>query len=88
MHYTTATHPLLRAARSITVGAGVSYHESEDGNQPAVVVHICNPDGDHDEDTHLRLSEAVELRDLLDRAIRVAESVELDGWTREADVAR
>jgi hypothetical protein len=73
MIYTQSTHP---AFRELTVGAGVSWHQGEDGSKPAVVVHIVGLGGEVDEDAHLRLSEAVELREFLDRAIRIAEEVE------------
>jgi hypothetical protein len=38
---------------------------------PAIVVHIDGRRHDHDADAHLRLEEAVELRRLLDDAIRI-----------------
>ena len=57
------------------MGAGVSYNEAEDASGPVIVVHICDLDGERDEDAHLRLSEAGELRDLLDRAIDIAVGV-------------
>jgi hypothetical protein len=73
MVYTQITHP---AFRQLTVGSGVSWHKGEDGSEPAIVVHIIGEDGEVDEDARLRLSEAVELRDLLDRAIGIADEVE------------
>lgn len=73
MIYTPATHS---ASRHLTVGFGVKW---PDGEEPAIVVHIDGnlSDLDVDEDAHLRLQEAIELRSLLDRAIGIAESVGL-----------
>jgi|SRR5271166_1665378 len=76
MTYTSASHP---AYRMLTVGAGVSWLEAEDGTTPAVVVHICSWGDDTsgsyvDQDVHLRLDEAMELRAVLDRAISIAET--------------
>jgi hypothetical protein len=78
MIYTSASHP---AHPMLTVGAGVNWLEAEDGRRPAVVVHIVSrEDGTSgryvDEDVHLRLDEAMELRGMLDRAISIAETVE------------
>ncbi|AYE95369.1 hypothetical protein C0J29_11775 [Mycobacterium paragordonae] len=72
MIYTPATH---RSA-SLMVGCGVDWNEADDGNHPSVVVHIDGgSDSDVDTDAHLGLSQAIELRGLLDRAIAIASEV-------------
>jgi hypothetical protein len=57
----------------LTVGAGVSWDEREDGDRAAVVVHIYG--GNWDADAFLRLAEARNLRTLLDDAIGIVAGV-------------
>jgi hypothetical protein len=71
--YTLATHPSHYPGDSLTVGAGVSWDEREDGDRAAVVVHIYG--GNCDADAFLRLDEARNLRTLLDDAIGIVAGV-------------
>ena len=77
LEYTTASlrggdpYHLPEGAVPHKVGIGVIYDE---GDLPCVVVHIDGGSRDDDVDAHLKISEAIALRELLDVAITAAKS--------------
>lgn len=75
--YTPATSGQIitkRAYLHLTVGVGLSYDETQDV-APTVVVHISGGEHDIDADAHLRVDEAVALRNELNRYITAALNV-------------
>lgn len=78
MAYASATHPSHhRHGLQVTVGVGIVWDDPDDHDDlPAIVVHIFGRHGDVDADAHMRLAEAVELRELLDKAVGIAGSVQ------------
>ncbi len=60
---------LQQGQTPLRVGVGVAYDEED---HPAVVIHIDGGPADEDVDAHLKLTEAVALRDLLNRSIENA----------------
>lgn len=77
MAYASATHSSHhRHGLQVTVGVGVVWDDpADDDDLPAVVVHVFGRQGDVDADAHMRLVEAVKLRELLDKAIVIAGSI-------------
>ena len=78
MAYTSATHPSHhRHGLQVTVGVGIVWDgPADDDDLPVVVVHVFGREGDVDADAHMRLAEAVELQKLLEKAVKIAGSVQ------------